>query len=136
MLSNWQLHHSPQAYNPLSTISAKKLSPPAVNDMQKSQSHSDMRNIGKATEGTAMELDRESTANYDQIEDLIQKECNKKDCHHAALEEKYKRLKHDLITTSNKQQINMQQRCCTPTNNQDCALKKNKSDPNTTSTPR
>ena len=32
---------------------------------------------GKATEDTAMELDSEGATNYEQLEELIHKECNK-----------------------------------------------------------
>ena len=51
-----------------------------------------------------MELDGEGTANFEQLKDLIQKECNKRDHHYATLEERYKQLEHNLTTTtSNKQ---------------------------------
>ena len=37
--------------------------------------------MGNSTEDTAMELDREGVANYEQLKDLICKECDKHDCH-------------------------------------------------------
>ena len=39
--------------------------------------------LGKSTEDTAMELDREGAANYEQLKDLIRKECDKRDCKYA-----------------------------------------------------
>ena len=44
--------------------------------------------LGKATEDTAMELDSEGAANFEQLTDLIKKEYDKRDHHYAALEEK------------------------------------------------
>ena len=35
--------------------------------------------LGKSTEDTAMELDGEGATNYEQLKDLIQKECDKRD---------------------------------------------------------
>ena len=49
--------------------------------------------LGKATEHTAMELDGEGTTNFEQLKDLIKKECDRTDCCYAALEEKYKKSK-------------------------------------------
>ena len=36
--------------------------------------------MGKTTEDTAMELDGEGAANFEQLQDLIRKECDKRDC--------------------------------------------------------
>ena len=64
--------------------------------------------MGKSTEDTVMELDGEGTANYEQLKDLICKECDKHDRHYAQLEEKYNKLEHDITHT--KQQKNMAKR--------------------------
>ena len=95
--------------------------------------------LGKAIEDIAMELDREGTVNFEQLKHLkhlIQKECDKRGHHYATLKEKYKRLEHDLTTQSIKQQQNLLQKGCAPTNDEDGTSKKNKSNPNATSTPR
>ena len=39
--------------------------------------------LGKSTEDTAMELDGEGAANYEQLKDLIRKECDKQDRKYA-----------------------------------------------------
>ena len=44
--------------------------------------------MGKSTEDTAMELDGEGAANLEQLQDLIRKECDKRDRKYARLEEK------------------------------------------------
>ena len=44
--------------------------------------------MGKSTEDTAMELDREGAANFEQLQDLNWKECDKRDRKNARLEEK------------------------------------------------
>ena len=46
--------------------------------------------MGRATEDAAMELDGEGTANFEQLKDLIYKECDKWDCRYAHLKDKYK----------------------------------------------
>ena len=48
--------------------------------------------MGRSTEDTAMELDREGMANYEQLKDLIHKECDKRDRRYAQLEDKYNKL--------------------------------------------
>ena len=62
--------------------------------------------MGRATEDTVMELDGEGAANFEQLKDLICKECDKWDSHYAHLEDKYKKLEHqvtnqDQPTTNN-----------------------------------
>ena len=39
--------------------------------------------LGKSTEDTTMELDGEGAANYEQLKDLIRKECDKRDRKYA-----------------------------------------------------
>ena len=72
-----------------------------------------------------MELDREGAANYKQLKDLINKECDKHDHRYAQLEEKYNKLEHNITHT--KQQKNMIKRGRQPTSNQAGTSKKNKS---------
>ena len=43
--------------------------------------------MGKTTEDTAMELDGEGAANFEQLQDLIRKECDKHDRKYARLED-------------------------------------------------
>ena len=50
-----------------------------------------------------MELDREGVANYEQLKDLIHKECDKHDRCYAQLEEKYNKLEHDITHTKQQQ---------------------------------
>ena len=64
--------------------------------------------IGQATEDTAMELDREGAVNFEQLKDLIRKECDKQDCRYAHLKDKYIKLEHQV--TSQDQQKNMAKR--------------------------
>ena len=64
--------------------------------------------IGQATEDTVMELDREGAVNFEQLKDLIRKECDKQDCRYAHLEDKYIKLEHQV--TSQDQQKNMAKR--------------------------
>ena len=58
--------------------------------------------MGKSTEDTAMELDGEGVANYEQLKDLICKECDKRDRHYTHLEDKYNKLEQHV--THNNQQ--------------------------------
>ena len=58
--------------------------------------------MGKSTEDTAMELDGEFVANYEQLKDLIHKECDKCDHRYAQLEDKYNKLEQHV--THNDQQ--------------------------------
>ena len=56
--------------------------------------------MGKSTEDTAMELDRDGAANYKQLKDLISNECNKCDDHrYAQLEDKYNKLEQHVTHT-------------------------------------
>ena len=64
--------------------------------------------MGQAMEDTVMELGREGTANFDQLKDLIRKECDKRDRRCAHLEDKYKKLEHQV--TNHDQQKNMAKR--------------------------
>ena len=49
-----------------------------------------------------MELDRVGAVNYEKLKDLIRKECDKRDGRYAQLEDKYKRLEHQ-VTHHNQQ---------------------------------
>ena len=49
--------------------------------------------MGKTTEDTAMELDAEVGASFEQLQDLIKKECDKRDKKYRSLEQKYNKLK-------------------------------------------
>ena len=88
--------------------------------------------LSKSTEDTVMELDGEGAANYEQLKDLIRKECDKRDHCYAQLKEKYNKLEHDI--THPKQQKTMTQRGCTALSNQAGTSKKNKSDQKPAST--
>ena len=81
--------------------------------------------LDKSTEDTAMELDGEGATNYEQLKDLIQKECDKQDCKYAQLEDKYNKLEQQV--THKDQQKNMAQRGRRSNNEGTGALKKNKS---------
>ena len=48
--------------------------------------------MGKTTEDTAMELDAEVGASFEQLQDLIKKECDKRDKKYRSLEQKYNKL--------------------------------------------
>ena len=54
--------------------------------------------MGKSTEDTTMELDREG-ADYKQLKDLIHKECDKRDHRYAQLEDKYNKLEQHITHT-------------------------------------
>ena len=43
---------------------------------------------GKATKDTAMELDSEGAASYEQLKELVHKECDKHDQRYATLKQK------------------------------------------------
>ena len=80
--------------------------------------------MGKSTEDTAMELDGEGAANFEQLQDLIRKECDKCDRKYARLEEEYNKLEQQVTKKETK---NMPQRG-QPSNNEGTgASKKNKS---------
>ena len=48
--------------------------------------------MGKTTEDTAMELDAEGGASFEQLQDLIKNECDKRDKKYRSLEQKYNKL--------------------------------------------
>ena len=52
--------------------------------------------LGKTTEDTAMELDGEGAANYEQLKDLIRKECDKRDRKYTQLEDKCNELEQQV----------------------------------------
>ena len=81
--------------------------------------------MGKTTEGTAMELDGEGAANFEQLQDLIRKECNKCDRKYAWLEDKCNKLEQQV--TQKNHQNNMPQRGRSPNHEETGASKKNKS---------
>ena len=64
--------------------------------------------MGNTTEDTAMELDGEGAANFEQLQDLIRKECDKRDRKYARLEDKCNKLEQQV--TQNYHQKNMPQR--------------------------
>ena len=82
--------------------------------------------MGWSTEDTAMELNGEGAANFEQLKDLIRKECDKQDHCYAHLEDKYKKLEHQV--SHHNQQKNMAKRGQQPTSDGPDASKKNKSD--------
>ena len=64
--------------------------------------------IGQTTEDTAMELDGEGAANFEQLQDLIRKECDKHDRKYARLEDKCNKLEQQVTQKNHKK--NMPQR--------------------------
>ena len=58
--------------------------------------------MGKSTKEIAMELDREGAANFEQLQDLIRKECNKRDRKYARLEEEYNKLEQQVTKKETK----------------------------------
>ena len=52
--------------------------------------------MGKTTENTAMELDAEGGASFEQLQELIKKECDKRDKKYRFLEQKYNKLQESL----------------------------------------
>ena len=81
--------------------------------------------MGKTTEDTAMELDGEGAANFEQLQDLIQKECNKRDRKYARLEDKCNKWEQQV--TQKNHQKNMPQRGRSPNHEEPGTSKKNKS---------
>ena len=79
--------------------------------------------MGKTTKDTAMELDREGAANFEQLQDLIRKECDKRDRKYARLEDKCNKLEQQVKNP----QKNMPQRGHSPNHKETGASKKNKS---------
>ena len=58
--------------------------------------------MGKTTEDTAMELDGEGAANFEQLQDLIRKECDKRDRKYARLEDKCNKLEQQVTQKNHK----------------------------------
>ena len=79
--------------------------------------------MGKTTEDTAMELDGEGAADFEQLQDLIRKECDKRDRKYAKLEEKCNKLEQQVKNP----QKNMPKRGRSPNHEEPGASKKNKS---------
>ena len=52
--------------------------------------------MGKTTEDTAMELDGEGAANFEQLQNQIRKECDKRDRKYAQLEDKCNKLEQQV----------------------------------------
>ena len=67
--------------------------------------------MGKTTEDTAMELDGEDAVNFEQLQDLIRKECDKRDRKYAQLEDKCNKLEQQVKNP----QKNMPKRGRSPT---------------------
>ena len=58
--------------------------------------------MGKTTEKKAMELDAEGGASFEQLQELIKKECDKRDKKYRFLEQKYNKLQ-ELLEHSQQQ---------------------------------
>lgn len=58
---------------------------------------------GKATEATAMQLDAEGSASFEQLQDLIKKEVAKRDKKLNEIEKSYEKLKKELAAATGKQ---------------------------------
>ena len=57
---------------------------------------------GKTTESTAMEPDAEGGASFEQLQDLIKNECEKRDKNYCLLEQKYNKLHESLVQSPQK----------------------------------
>ena len=79
--------------------------------------------MGKTTEDTAMELDGEGAADFEQLQDLIRIECDKRDRKYAKLEDKCNKLEQQVKNP----QKNMPKRGRSPNHEEPGASKKNKS---------
>ena len=79
--------------------------------------------MGKTTKDTAMELDGEGAANFEQLQDVIRKECDKRDRKYARLEDKCNKLEQQVKNP----QKTCQKRGRSPNHEEPGALKKNKS---------
>ena len=79
--------------------------------------------MGKTTEDTVMELDGEGAADFEQLQDLIRKECDKRDRKYAQLEDKCNKLEQQVKNP----QKNMPKRGRSPNHEEPGASKKNKS---------
>ena len=58
--------------------------------------------MGKTAEDTAMELDGEGAANFEQLQDLIWKECDKRDRKYAGMEDKCNKLEQQVTQKDHK----------------------------------
>ena len=58
--------------------------------------------LGKTTESTAMELDAEGGGGFEQLQELIKKECDKRDKNYHSLEQKYNKLQESLVQSPQK----------------------------------
>ena len=76
--------------------------------------------MGKTTEDTAMELDGEGAADFEQLQDLIRKECDKRDRKYAQLEDKCNKLEQQVKNP----QKNMTKRGHSPNHEEPGASKK------------
>ena len=81
--------------------------------------------MGKTTEDTAMELDGEGAANFEQLQDLIRKECDIRERKYARLEDKCNKLEQQV--SQKNPQKNMPQRGRSPNHEESGTSKKNKS---------
>ena len=81
--------------------------------------------MGNTIEDTAMELDGEGAANFEQLQDLIRKDCDKRDRKYAWLEDKCNKLEQQVKQKN--PQKNMTQRGRSPNHEEPGASKKNKS---------
>ena len=62
--------------------------------------------MGKTTEDTAMELDGEGGASFEQLQDLIKKECDKRDKKYRSLEQKYNKLQDSFNSKQSEKNTN------------------------------
>ena len=61
--------------------------------------------LGKTTEDTAMELDAEGGASFKQLQDLIKKECDKRDKKYCSLEQKYNKLQESFENSQSQKNL-------------------------------
>ena len=81
--------------------------------------------MGRTTEDTVMELDGEGAANFVQLQDLIWKECDKRDRKYARLKNNCNKLEQQV--TQKDHQKNMPKRGRSPNHEEPGTSKKNKS---------
>ena len=62
--------------------------------------------MGKTTEDTAMELDAEGGASFEQLQDLIKQECDKRDKKYRCLEQKYNKLQDSFDSKQSQKNLN------------------------------
>ena len=61
--------------------------------------------LGKTTEDTTMELDAEGGASFEQLQDLIKKECDKQDKKYCSLEQKYNKLQDSFDNSQSQKNV-------------------------------